>query len=86
VISADGLSLYFASNRAGSQGSTNSSDVWVARRQTKADAFGTPTNVAELSSPDEDIPSWLSADGCRMYVARMQMDWPTARIYTATRP
>src|SRR5262249_21304692 len=67
VISADGLSLYFASNRAGSQGSTQSSDIWVARRKTKADAFGTPTNVAELNSPDEDMPSWLSSDGCRIY-------------------
>jgi hypothetical protein len=84
VISADGLSLYFASNRAGSQGTTNSSDVWVARRPTKADAFGIPTNVAELNSLDEDIPSWLSADGCRIYMARG--NYPTAKIYMATRP
>jgi hypothetical protein len=41
-ISADGLSLYFASDRDGNLGST---DIWVSTRKSAADAWGLPRNL-----------------------------------------
>jgi len=41
-ISADGLSLYFVSNRPGSYGDT---DIWVAARETTEDDWGEPVNL-----------------------------------------
>jgi hypothetical protein len=42
--------------------------VWVAQRQSLNDAFGAPTFVAEVSSDPVDLPSFASADGCRLYL------------------
>jgi hypothetical protein len=44
-ISADGLSLYFASARPGGEGME---DLWLATRRTIGDTFGPPVNL-ELS-------------------------------------
>ena len=41
-ISADGLSLYFASARDGNLGSI---DIWVSTRKSAADAWGLPRNL-----------------------------------------
>jgi hypothetical protein len=41
-ISADGLSLYFASNRPGGYGET---DIWVTTRATTEDGWGEPVNL-----------------------------------------
>ena len=41
-ISADGLSLYFASDRDGNLGSI---DIWVSTRRSAADAWGLPRNL-----------------------------------------
>jgi hypothetical protein len=41
-ISADGLSLYFASDRDGNLGSI---DIWVSTRKSAADAWGVPWNL-----------------------------------------
>ena len=41
-ISADGLSLYFASDRDGNLGSM---DIWVSTRKHPADAWGSPANL-----------------------------------------
>jgi Tol biopolymer transport system component len=60
-ISADGLSLYFASTRPGGYGGL---DIWVTTRATKADPWGTPMNLGPPvnSSADDYAPS-ISADG-----------------------
>jgi len=41
------------------------------RRNTRADAFGLPVFVPELSSALSDEPSWLSPDNCRLYLSRV---------------
>lgn len=64
VPTPDGLGLYFASDRAGTF------DVWLARRAQADAPFGAPAPVAELSTAESESPSWLSADGCRLYLAR----------------
>lgn len=64
VVSADELTLFFTSDRAGGVGS---SDIWVATRGSTADGFGEPVNVQVLNTAGLDSISWVSADGCVVY-------------------
>jgi WD40-like Beta Propeller Repeat len=82
VISDDGLVLYFGSERAGGSGSR---DIWIARRASPTEAFGTPTNVAELNTDSDDIPTWLSADQCRLYLTSGRINGTPRDIFFATR-
>ena len=64
-ISADGLSLYFASNRPGGYGDT---DFWVTTRITKNAEWGTPVHLGSTvnSSYAERQPT-ISADGLWLF-------------------
>jgi Tol biopolymer transport system component len=64
VLSADGTTIFFISDRAGGVGGV---DIWTATRAAATGTFGAITNVTELNSTDFEHPSWLSADGCRIY-------------------
>ncbi len=66
VLSSDGLTIYFRSNRAGGPGQF---DIYVATRSTTASAFGSPVLVPNISSSVDDGPSWISPDGCRLYLS-----------------
>jgi len=64
-ISADGLSLYFGSNRPGGEGGY---DIWVTTRETKDDEWGTPMNLgAPVNSSDHEAGPNISADGLSIY-------------------
>jgi beta-lactamase regulating signal transducer with metallopeptidase domain len=64
-ISGDSLSLYFNSNRPGGHGLH---DIWVTRRATKDEPWGTPVNLGSIvnSSRDEAMPD-ISADGLTLF-------------------
>jgi len=64
-ISADGLTLFFASDRPGGYGSW---DIWVTTRPTVSDLWGTPVNLGPTvnSSAEEVFPA-ISADGLQLY-------------------
>ena len=64
-ISADGLMLYFTSDRPGGYGGM---DLWVATRQTNDDDWGAPENLGPPinTSLHEYCPS-ISADGLELY-------------------
>ena len=64
-LTADELTVYFASERSGGPGA---SDIWTAKRSDKDAAFGAPVVVAELSTTAADYPSWLSDDGCAILI------------------
>jgi hypothetical protein len=49
-ISADALTIYFISDRAGGSGG---GDIWSATRPTTADAFANPKNLGLSSTPHE---------------------------------
>lgn len=66
VLQAGGLVIWFASNRDGGVGDY---DVWMATRSTEDDGFGEPVNVPEVGSDAIDWPTWVSSDGCRLYLA-----------------
>jgi hypothetical protein len=82
VISFDELTLYFTTDRAEAGGGGR--QVWVATR-TKIDLpFDTPTEVTELDTSSFTEPSWISDDGCRIYLTSMAAG--TADLYIATKP
>jgi hypothetical protein len=62
IQSPDGLSLYMASNRPGGVGLL---DVWVARRESRHDPWGTPENLGEPvnSAADDFCPTPIRGGG-----------------------
>ncbi|MHC4586499.1 MAG: hypothetical protein ACYS3N_18360, partial [Planctomycetota bacterium] len=64
-ISADGLLLFFGSNRPGGYGSW---DLYVAKRTTTKDPWSSPMNLGSIvnSTAGEDGPE-ISADGSTLY-------------------
>lgn len=86
VPSADGLTIFLSSDRAGT-GAMGGRDIWTATRATPNGTFSTPTNVPELNSASDDRPVWLSADGCSMLlVSDRAGGLGYEDIYRATRP
>lgn len=66
TLSADELSLYFASDRPGGLGGT---DIWVARRASPDAPWGIPVHLgAPVSSPSADGGPVLSADGHLLFI------------------
>jgi hypothetical protein len=86
VLSRDGLTLYFSSPRmSGGQGKAN---IWVAVRSTISDGFGTPVPVSELNETASNVfnqPSWISVDGCRVYLSQTVIG-VGSRVFVAVRP
>jgi hypothetical protein len=82
AISNDGLTVYYGSSRTGSTNGT--SDIWTARRDTRTSSFGTLTRVNELSSDGEELPSYISTDGCRLYFGTNRTGG--GDIYVAAKP
>ncbi|HUT47306.1 MAG TPA: GC-type dockerin domain-anchored protein [Sedimentisphaerales bacterium] len=88
-ISADGLSLYFASSgRRGDPGAPAWYDLWVATRTTTNDEWGAPENLGPTVNSQliDSCPS-ISADGLLLYFmsdrAGGQGDfdiWMTSRV------
>jgi hypothetical protein len=64
-ISTDGLELYFTSNRPGGSGSN---DLWVTKRATVDDPWGTPANLGSaLNSSTDDTSASISSDGLLLF-------------------
>jgi hypothetical protein len=85
VISADGLTLYFASDRnlPGSAGL----NIFVASRSDTKSVFQPPQAVDNVNSNDDETPTWLSVDGCRLYMTSNRAGGRGKQdIYVATRP
>ena len=67
ALSPDRLVVFFASDRQG-DGAKGGYDIWTAKRPTPIDAFASVSNVAELNGTSSEWPTWLSVDGCRLYL------------------
>jgi Tol biopolymer transport system component len=64
-ISADGLTLYFNSNRPGGYGAF---DLWKTTRSTKESAWGLPENLGPtVNSSAREGGASISADGLSLY-------------------
>jgi Tol biopolymer transport system component len=66
ILSRDGLTLYFASDRPGGVGAL---DIWVARRASADDPWTTPVNLAAINTPFADFAPALSPDGHLLFFA-----------------
>jgi hypothetical protein len=84
AVSKDGLTIYFSSTRTPTMGGE---DVWVSHRADTNAVWGTPAQVMPLDSALDEEPSWLSNDGCRLY---LQSNRPgsigSQNIWVATKP
>jgi hypothetical protein len=66
TLSADGLNLYFASDRPGGVGST---DVWVTRRASHDRPWEPPVNLGSpINTPSIDGAPSLSPDGHLLFI------------------
>ena len=64
-ISADGLNLFFFSNRAGGSGND---DIWVTTRTSTSDPWTEAVNLGPtVNSSARDICPYISADGSTLY-------------------
>ena len=68
VLSRDEKTLYFTSDRPGSQylpgSTTRSEDIWVSKRQNKNAPWGEPVNLGtRINTPYNDRMRSISADG-----------------------
>jgi len=69
-LSADGLELYFVSDRPGALGGPGDQDIYVARRRSVNSAWGEPARVPPpISSPFFDITPTISLDGLTLHFA-----------------
>lgn len=66
VLSADGLTAFFSSDRAGGRGGP---DLWTATREARRQSFSSPRNLAALNSPANDQDVMLSSDGSELFFA-----------------
>lgn len=82
---ANGLSLYFSSNRAGGQGGQ---DIYVSRRATLSSAWGAAQNLGTtLNTTSNDTISNLSPDGREMFMQSNRAGGNGGvDIYVSTRP
>ena len=65
TMPANGLSLYFASNRSGGSGSQ---DIWVSMRERKGDPWGKPENLGPIVNTSSfDWGPSISADGLSLF-------------------
>jgi hypothetical protein len=64
TLSADGLEMFFSSNRPGGPGGF---DVYSAHRPAIDQPFGTAQLVSELATPGDDVNERLSLDGATLY-------------------
>jgi hypothetical protein len=67
AVTPDELTMYFASNMTPTAGGY---DIWMSKRTTTADGWGNPTTVTELSTASTEYATWISADGCNIYMSR----------------
>jgi len=65
TMPADGLSLYFATNRSGGSGSQ---DIWVSMRKRKGDPWSSPKNLGPIVNTSSfDWGPSISADGLSLF-------------------
>ena len=85
ILSADRLALYFSSDRP--LAGFGSYNIWVSTRSTPTGVFSEPIPVPNVNSNSSDEPSWISKDGCRLYVVSNRPGGAGGQdIYVATRP
>ena len=66
-LSANGLEIYFSSDRMRSQGLGY--ELFVAKRASVTLPFGPPSRIADLGGPADEVDPWLDRSGTVMFFA-----------------
>jgi Tol biopolymer transport system component len=82
ALAADGLTVWFSSDRAESQGGL---DVFMANRASRTSAWSAVTRVEELSTGDDDLVSAVSDSGTTCLLARRPQGKDDYDMYVAER-
>lgn len=70
-ISADGLSLYFHSERPGCRDNPSNTDIFVTTRPTKADPWGEPVKLGpNVNNEWYEYAPFVSPDGLSLFFSR----------------
>ena len=84
-FSADDLTIYFASNRAGT-GAQGDFDIWMATRSGRYATFSDPVVVTAVNSAYRDDSPFLTADGLTLYFSSDRLGsrdiWRATRVDT----
>lgn len=70
ILTNDGLTMYFASDRTPLPKNGGQIDTYVAKRKDKTSRFENIEPLDSINSPAIDAPSWISKDSCRLYLER----------------
>jgi hypothetical protein len=69
VVSPDELTLYFAVE-AGTEADGRHIDIWSASRSSTSQPFADFREVTGVNTSANEVPSFISEDGCRLYFDR----------------
>jgi hypothetical protein len=83
AISADGLTLCVASDRAGGQGGL---DIWMSTRASRSSDWSAPVPVVELNSPADEIPRPPGYHALIMPLSRRPTSNDPYQLFSASRP
>lgn len=83
MVSEDGLTILFASERAGGLGGR---DLWTARRASVTTPFGAAEALSTVNSAASEFGGFLSNDGCRVYFSSNRLNADVHSVYVAERP
>ena len=84
-ISADGLEMFFASDRAGGVGAENTFDIYISKRASTSAAWGTPTNAGtHINTEKDEKDPYLGDDGKTLVF--YSDGWGDAAVYQSKRP
>jgi WD40-like Beta Propeller Repeat len=80
TLTADGLTMYYALTTAQDPG-----DIYVTRRNSRADAFVPGTRVIGVNSTGSELDPFISADGSTLYFDSTQATGVALHLYVALR-
>jgi hypothetical protein len=80
VVTPDDLTIYYATDAP----SQTQYDVWTATRASTRDPFGSARPVAEVNSAASDGPTFVTRDGCALYISSDRR-FGVSVMYVATR-
>lgn len=66
VVTPDERTIYWASSRTDGN-PRGALDIWCAERSDTKSTFTNLTNMRSITSSADDLPSFISIDGCRLY-------------------
>jgi len=81
-VTADGLTLYFTSNRSGTAGLH---DIYRATRATTTTDFGSIANVSELNTSADEQDVYAVPDGSAVYFSSSRSNGQIYSIYRAAK-